>query len=119
HDYLFIGLGRRRIGEITFAEIIEEIKAIAGMKGDPRIKPHSIRHAAATRLMRNGADIRSIQAWLGHADLQTTALYLHTDEHQVRKIADLAGLQPPELAGSQEPEHPKRKDYYRQRRVAS
>jgi len=95
HDYLFVGLGRRRVGVNTLSAILEEIKAIAGMKGDPRIKPHSIRHAAATRLMRNGADIRSIQAWLGHADLHTTAVYLHTDEHQVRKIADLAGLQPP------------------------
>jgi site-specific recombinase XerD len=42
--------------------------------------------------MRNGADIHSIQAWLGHAGLHTTAVYLHTDEPQVRKIADLARL---------------------------
>lgn len=115
HDYLFVGQGRRRVGENTLSQLIDEIKAIAGMKGDPRIKPHSIRHAAATRLMRNGADIRSIQAWLGHADLQTTALYLHTDEHQVRKIADLAGLQPPPRAEPQ-PEIPNRKEFFRQRR---
>lgn len=92
HEYLFINERRQRVGENTLASIVEEIKAIAGFKGDPRIKPHSIRHAAATRLLRNGADIRSIQAWLGHSQLQTTAIYLHTDEEQVRKIAALSGF---------------------------
>src|SRR5207248_3156001 len=100
-------------------------KAIAGFKGDPRIQPHSIRHAAATRLMRNGADIRSIQAWLGHSQLQTTAIYLHTDEEQVRKIAPLAGLRPPqaepparqEPAGSSRPAA--RQAWHRQRRTRS
>lgn len=92
HDYLFVTEDRRHFGETSLPRMLEEIKAIAGLKGDPRIKPHSIRHAAATRLMRNGADIRSIQAWLGHSQLQTTAIYLHTDEQQVRRMAPLAGL---------------------------
>jgi len=92
HSYLFITEGRRHFGERSLATLLEEVKAIAGLKGDPRIKPHSIRHAAATRLLRNGADIRSIQTWLGHSQLQTTAIYLHTDEQQVRKIAPLASL---------------------------
>jgi site-specific recombinase XerD len=96
HDSLFLTEDRRRFGETSLPRMLEEIKAIAGMKGDPRIKPHSIRHAAATRLLRNGADIRSIQAWLGHSQLQTTAIYPHTDEQQVRKIAPLAGLRTPE-----------------------
>jgi site-specific recombinase XerD len=93
HDALFIALDKRRFGESTLVRMVEEVKAIAGMKGDPRIKPHSIRHAAATRLMRNGADIKSIQTYLGHSHIQTTATYLHTDEEQVRKIAPLTGLQ--------------------------
>jgi site-specific recombinase XerD len=92
HDYLFVTEDRRHFGETSLPRMLEEIKAIAGLKGDPRIKPHSIRHAAATRLLRNGADIRSIQTWLGHSQLQTTAIYLHTDEQQVRRIAPLAGL---------------------------
>jgi site-specific recombinase XerD len=116
HDRLFAGLGRRPLGERTLTALIEEIKAIAGMKGDPRVKPHSIRHAAATRLMRNGADIRSIQAWLGHAALQTTAIYLHTDEHQVRKIADLGGPRPPDPGAAPQAEPTKRNDYFRLRR---
>jgi hypothetical protein len=48
----------------------------------------------ASRVMQRGGDLRSIQALLGHAHLQTTAVYLHTDEQQVRKIADLAALTP-------------------------
>ena len=75
-DSLFITEKRRWMGETTFAHMLEDVKATAGLKDDPRIKPHSIRHAAATRLMRNGADIRSIQTWLGHSHLQTTAIYL-------------------------------------------
>lgn len=98
HDFLFTTETRQRFGENSLYHVLEDVKAIAGLKGDPHIKPHSIRHAAATRLLRNGADIRSIQAWLGHAQLQTTAIYLHTDEQQCRKIAPLAGLRAPEAS---------------------
>lgn len=94
HDRLFVTDARQPFGENSLAHMLEEIKAIAGLKGDPRVKPHSIRHAAATRLLRNGADIRSIQTFLGHSQLQTTAIYLHTDEEQVRRIAPLAGFRP-------------------------
>jgi len=92
HDALFTTETRQRLGENSLYHVLDDVKAIAGFRGDPRIKPHSIRHAAATRLLRNGADIRSIQAWLGHSHLQTTAIYLHTDEQQCRRIAVLAGF---------------------------
>jgi len=92
HSSLFITEGRRHFGEGSLATLLEDVKAIAGLEGDRRIKPHSIRHAAATRLPPNGADIRSIQTWLGHSQLQTIAIYLHTDEQQVCNIAPLAGL---------------------------
>jgi site-specific recombinase XerD len=116
HDYLFLGEGPRRLGERSLTLMLEEVKAIAGLKGDPRIKPHSIRHAAATRLMRNGADIRSIQAWLGHSQLQTTAMYLHTDEEQVRKIARFASLRAPEPERTAEPAGEGRAAFHRRRR---
>jgi site-specific recombinase XerD len=122
NDYLFVTEGRRHFAEQSLATMLEEVKAIAGLKGDPAIKPHSIRHAAATRLLRNGADLRSIQVWLGHTQLQTTSIYLHTDEQQVRKIAPLAGLQPraPEspLTGS-EPNRPVGRSEYLLRRRRS
>jgi site-specific recombinase XerD len=116
HEYLFVNEGRQRFGENTLSHVLEDIKAIAGLKGDPRIKPHSIRHAAATRLLRNGADIRSIQAWLGHSQLQTTAIYLHTDEQQVRKIAPLAGLRTQRAPEPTSPEPDKRRTHLQRRR---
>jgi site-specific recombinase XerD len=116
HPWLFVTENRRRMGETSLYRVLEDVKAIAGLRGDPRIKPHSIRHAAATRLMRNGADIRSIQTWLGHAQLQTTAVYLHTDEQQARRIAPLAGFKSPELEGPPPPPPGRAADYRRRRR---
>jgi site-specific recombinase XerD len=117
HDFLFVSEGRRRIGNQGLTSIVEEVKAVAGLRGDPRIKPHSIRHAAATRLLRNGADVRSIQAWLGHSDLKTTAVYLHTDQQQIRGLAELAGFQrQPDPTAV--PERPTRAEHRRLRRSA-
>jgi site-specific recombinase XerD len=120
HDALFIVSDRRRFGETTLASMMEEVKAIAGLRGDARIKPHSIRHAAATRLLRNGADLRSIQAWLGHTQLQTTAVYLHTDEQQVKKIAPMASLRQPttDTPAEPRPTPTRRADFFRHRRSA-
>jgi site-specific recombinase XerD len=74
--------------------LIEALKATAGLRDHANILPHSLRHACATRLMRNGADIRSIQAFLGHSQMTTTAQYLHTDEERLRDISELASMKP-------------------------
>src|SRR5207248_1788657 len=119
HGYLFVREGGRRVGDKTLSTSLEEIKAIAGLKGDPRIRPHSIRHAAATRLLRNGADIRSIQTWLGHSDLKTTAIYLHSDEQQIRAVAHLAAFRPQLEQHSPTPvveRQPDRHAFFQQRR---
>lgn len=92
HAYLFVADRRRRLGEVGLAALIERAKSLADLREHANIKPHAIRHAAATRLLRNGADLRSIQQFLGHSQLQTTAIYLHTDERQLQRIAKCGAL---------------------------
>lgn len=92
HDYLFPYDKKRRVEKQGIARIIEDVKSIAGLGDHHNIKPHSLRHNCATRLLRAGADMRTIQSFLGHSHLSTTAIYLHTDEQQLRNIASLGGL---------------------------
>lgn len=92
HSYLFTVDRRRRLGEEGLRRLVEQAKSLADLRDHENIKPHAMRHAAATRLLRNGADLRSIQNFLGHSCLQTTAMYLHTDEQQLQRIAELGTL---------------------------
>jgi len=96
HPYLFQVDLRRRLGEVGLARLIERAKSLADLRERSYIKPHAMRHAAATRLLRNGADLRSIQQFLGHSQLQTTAAYLHTDEQQLQRISELGALGEPD-----------------------
>ena len=94
HDWLWAYGQARRLSANGLANILEKAKDVAGLGGAENIKPHSIRHRAATRLLQNGADLRAVQAWLGHSHLSTTAIYLHCDEKHLRSIAHLASFTP-------------------------
>lgn len=107
HNYLFIVDRRRRLGEDGLRRLVEEAKSLADLRDRAYIKPHAMRHAAATRLLRNGADLRSIQHFLGHSSLQTTAIYLHTDEQQLQRIAELGGLSEADRSREARPPQPK------------
>ena len=50
------------------------------------IHPHTLRHSFAIHLVRNGVDIRSVQLWLGHANLNTTQVYLKFKDDDLREI---------------------------------
>ena len=70
-----------RLTPRSIQRIIKKYAVLAGIVGK-KVSPHSLRHSFATDLLRNGADIRSVQALLGHASVTTTQIYTHvTDQH--------------------------------------
>lgn len=86
-DALFVGLsnrenerGTKRLTSRSIERIIKHYALKAGIT--KKVTPHIIRHSFATDLLQNGADLRSVQALLGHANIATTQVYTHvTDKH--------------------------------------
>jgi len=82
-------------GHVTRQHVGRELKALAASAGiEPRkMSPHVLRHAFASHLLANGADLRIVQALLGHADVSTTQIYTHVlDERLKSMVRDLHPL---------------------------
>ena len=80
---LFVGRGGRALTRQGFWKRLREHAVVAGLNG---VSPHVLRHSFATHLLEGGADLRSLQMMLGHADLSTTQIYTHVATKHLREV---------------------------------
>ncbi|TPE65224.1 recombinase XerD [Sandaracinobacter neustonicus] len=88
--YLFPS-GKAYLSRVRLYQLVKALAARAGISPE-RISPHVLRHAFATHMLENGADLRALQTLLGHADISTTERYTHVDG--ARLVATVKSLHP-------------------------
>ena len=86
--YLFVSNRGGKISPRSVQLLLEDVKIKTGLHVD--LHPHMLRHSFATHLLDNGADLRTVQELLGHANLSTTQLYTHLSYDRLKKTVEKA-----------------------------
>ena len=83
-NYLLVNYMGKNLTRDGVRRIIQKIAKSAGIQKS--ISPHTLRHCFATHLLERGADLRSLQEMLGHADISTTQIYTHVDSKRLKEV---------------------------------
>jgi integrase/recombinase XerD len=82
--WMFVSRGGRALTREMLWVIVKKYVRRAGL--NPRVSPHTLRHSFATHLLSGGADLRTVQELLGHANIRTTQMYTHVDRERLRAV---------------------------------
>ena len=85
--WLFPSAGGQHLTRQRFGQELKGLASDAGLE-PARVSPHVLRHAFASHLLERGADLRTVQQLLGHADISTTQIYTHVIEERLRRLVE-------------------------------
>ena len=85
HSDQFLADAKSELTRQKFSVLLKQMAAHAGLRAD-RVSPHVLRHSFATHMLNNGADLRSLQTLLGHADIATTQIYTTTRSDRLHQL---------------------------------
>ena len=83
-DYIFLSKNGKILTRSMINKILKKHVDLAGIT--KKVSPHTLRHSFATHLLDGGADLRFVQALLGHSDISTTQIYTHLDKHLLKEV---------------------------------